>query len=300
MCQSPAIRCCFSVQKTTLTHRFCVSAFPCLTGKPTAPVTRASEGLLDSATVNFDAVPFATGYSLRLLRCTGTVKDTCTEDAGSKPSEANAGQHTFSTITTAGLYVIEVKATAANSVSSDATTTGILLVGKPGAPAKPTVTPGVGNATFSWEAPAVNPDPTGVVDATRYTLRVYTPDGSTLVSTQELSGLGGQGTGPAPFTKLVTLVAGELLWLDVHRGFVLGKDAVAALLGAAMLADVSACSGALLHRAELEHTMRHHFVQALGRQLSLPPTCTARARSRSRRTSSQLGSPASPPLTRCR
>ena len=130
-----------------------------------------------------------------------------------------SGQHTFSTITTAGLYVIEVKATAANGVASDASTTPILLVGKPGAPGKPTVTPGVGNATLSWEAPAVNPDSTGVVDATSYTLRVYTPDGNTLVSTQELSGLGGQGTEATPFTKLVTLVAGARWGLDACRCF---------------------------------------------------------------------------------
>ena len=161
-------------------------------------------------------MPLTTSYGLRLLRCTGTTAATCTVEAGTKPSEASAGQHTFSPIATPGLYAIEVTATAASGVASNPSLTPILLVGKPGAPAAaPTVVPGVGNATVSWEAPAVNPDATGVVDATSYTLRVYTRDGSTLVSTQELSGLGGQGTTESPFTKLVTLVAGAwLLWLQ--------------------------------------------------------------------------------------
>lgn len=111
---------------------------------------------------------------------------------------------------TPGLYVIEVKATAANNVASDPATTPILLVGKPGAPAAaPSATVGVGNATFSWEAPAVNPDPTGVVDATRYTLRVYSTDGKTLISTQALTGLSGLGTSASPFTKAAILVAGK-------------------------------------------------------------------------------------------
>lgn len=111
---------------------------------------------------------------------------------------------------TPGLYVIEVTATAANGVPSDPATTPILLVGKPGAPvAAPSVTVGVGNATFSWEAPAADPDPTGVVDTTRYTLRVYFNDGKTLVSTQALSSMDGLGTSASPFTKAVILVAGK-------------------------------------------------------------------------------------------
>lgn len=166
---------------------------------------------MDSASITFDAVPLAVSYSLRLLHCTGTTASTCTVEADSKPSETAAGQHTFSSIATPGLYIIAVTATAANDVVSEVATTPLLLVGKPGKvgpAAGPIVAPGVGNATFSWEAPAVNPDATGVVDATRYTLRVYAPDGTTLIATQALSGLGGEGTTAAPFTKLVTLIAG--------------------------------------------------------------------------------------------
>ncbi|PRW20837.1 Ig-like domain repeat [Chlorella sorokiniana] len=178
-------------------------------GQPAAPVIRASEGLPDSASVTFDAVPYAVTYDLVLLRCTGTTPSTCTEEADAKSSQTSAGQHTFGSVSAPGLYAIAVTASAANGVASDASTTPMLLVGKPGAPAAgPTVTVGVGNATFSWEAPAVNPDATGVVDPTRYTLRVYTTDGSTLIHTQALSGLGGQDTSAAPYSKLVTLVAG--------------------------------------------------------------------------------------------
>lgn len=182
-----------------------------LAGQPDAPTIRAADGLLDSATVQFDAVQFAVSYGLRLLRCTGTTAASCTKQAGAKPSEPAAGLHTFAGIATPGLYTLEVTATAANGVASDPSTTPILLVGKPGQvlpPSGPTVAPGVGNATFGWLAPVTNPDPTGVVDATRYTLRVYDTGGTTLISSQALSGLGGEGTVAAPFTKLVTLIAG--------------------------------------------------------------------------------------------
>ncbi|PRW20918.1 fibronectin type III domain-containing [Chlorella sorokiniana] len=173
-------------------------------GQPAAPVIRASDGLIDSATVTFDAAPYATSYDLRLLRCTGTTAATCTVQIDTKSSQTSAGQHTFGSISNPGLYVIEVKATAANGVASNAATTPILLVGKPSAPAKPTVTAGVGNVTLSWTAPTSNPDPTGVVDATSYTLRAYSTDGATLINTQALEGVSGQG----PFSKTVTLVAG--------------------------------------------------------------------------------------------
>lgn len=155
---------------------------------------------------------FAVSYSLRLLLCTGTQPSTCTVEAGSKPSETAAGLHTFSSIATPGLYAIEVSATAANEVVSEVATSPMLLVGKPGKvgpAAGPSVTAGVGNGTFSWEAPAVNPDATGVVDATRYTLRVYDVDGTTLLTTQALSDLNGDGSAATPFTKVVTLIAGE-------------------------------------------------------------------------------------------
>ena len=149
----------------------------------------------------------AIGYSLRLLRCTGTTAATCTEEAGTK-SSASAGSQTFALISTAGLYAIEVTATAANGVASNPSLTPILLVGKPGAPAAPTVDPGVGRANVTWTAPAVNPDATGVVEATSYTLQVYAEDDeNTPVSTQALPGV----TGPGPFTQEVTLFAGECL-----------------------------------------------------------------------------------------
>ena len=73
-------------------------------------------------------MPLATSYGLRLLRCTGTTTATCTEEAGDRTS-TSAGAQTFDSITTAGLYAIEVTATAANGVASNPSTTPILLVG---------------------------------------------------------------------------------------------------------------------------------------------------------------------------
>lgn len=191
---------------------------PC-TGQPVTPVIRGSDGLLDSAAVKFDAVQFAVSYSLRLLLCTGTQASTCTVEAGSKPSETAAGLHTFSSIASPGLYAIEVTAKGANDVVSEVATTPMLLVGKPGQVgpvAGPSVTAGVGNASFSWEAPTINPDATGVVDATRYTLRIYDVDGTTLLTTQALDDLNGDGSAATPFTKVVTLIAGE--WFALGAG----------------------------------------------------------------------------------
>lgn len=235
-----------------------------------------SDGQLDSATVKFDAVQFAVSYSLRLLRCTGTEASTCTEEAGSKPSETAAGLHTFSAVSTPGLYVIAVTATAANDVVSEVATTPILLVGKPGKvgpAAGPAVAPGVGNATFSWEAPAVNPDPTGVVDATRYTLRIYGTDGTTLLTTQALSGLGGEGTSAAPFTKLVTLIAGERL--EVVGGVNPPKRGWGRRISVVFERDHHICICCVPFACP----------QASGRPPLPPPTSTARARSRSCRPS---------------
>lgn len=152
----------------------------------------------------------AVAYSLRLLRCTGTTADTCTVEADTKPDMGTAGEHIFKDVTP-GLFLIDVSSTAANGVASDRAATPLLLVGRPGRAQwviSGAAQGGVGEATLAWLSPALNPDPTGVVDGTKYTLKVYTPDGATLVKTLQLTDPSGQGSEAEPFTKLVTLLAG--------------------------------------------------------------------------------------------
>ena len=149
-------------------------------------------------------------YSVHLKRL-----DTATGEysiaAGSREGLTSAGAYSFNAVATAGLYKMSVTVQADNGVSSDAAVSSPLLLGMPSTPSlSGSIVPGVGTVTLKWLQPGTNPDPSGVVDTTRYTLRVYSSPGGALTRTLELTGYSGDGLAAATaYTKVVTLLAGE-------------------------------------------------------------------------------------------
>lgn len=62
-----------------------------------------------------------------------------------------------------GMYTVKVVAVNAHGIAGDEATAGPLTVGKPGRPAQPTATGGIGTLELSWLQPADDPDPPSTV-----------------------------------------------------------------------------------------------------------------------------------------
>lgn len=74
------------------------------------------------------------------------------------------------------------------------------------APLATVVTPSPLKVTVSWQAPAVNPDPLGIVSATAYSLEIW--NAAVLIDTKPLTGAGGGGSVSSPYVLDVPVPAG--------------------------------------------------------------------------------------------